>query len=415
MGKKSALVDKLVSKNKKKRELCLDLNSGSGMFVNKNSQQTDNIINTVLKTGTPKKLKPITSEKTHTLFNIDELNTNNPNTKNNIQPDIIKLDINPQSIPKTINTENNLNLETLSFSNNKPLTNLKSINPFLQTVNKEEKSKDKAETKIDLSTNLEQISNNPLISNSNNKTINNIITSKSDNIIKKEKKKEYSRFSTSNIINLSKARYNKLLDKESELQRKIDFENKKIEQMKQQSSQLDYIKKSAIEQQKLYELEKKLKKIAIIKFLHQKKLSIEKYKQNIEQYQKMMEQQKKQSLNQYNIRTLYNTNNDLNNSNNLLNKSTEIKYKYKRLITPDYNIDVINKILSTRNILYNQIIDKHKNNLLCIKNIESNKYNLINNYYINNINKLINLLNIDDKIWNTLYNTSKFNFTIIIK
>ena len=39
MGKKatSSLIDKLVAKKKKKRELCLDLNSGSGMFESQSS------------------------------------------------------------------------------------------------------------------------------------------------------------------------------------------------------------------------------------------------------------------------------------------------------------------------------------------------------------------------------------------
>jgi hypothetical protein len=381
MGKKSALVDKLVSKKKKKRELCLDLNSGSGMFINKSSLPTNNLIDNVLtvkQSEKPKKLKPVTSEKAHILFNIDkELNNTKP--------------INLDSLSSFSNKEKPLKDKLIISNKEKPLKDKLIIS------NKEKPLKDKL-----IISNKEKPLNDKLIISNKEKPLNDkLIISNEDN------KKKDSIFSTSNIINLSRKRYNKLLDKEELIQRKINYENEKIEKMKEQLTQLDYIKKSSIEQEKLYELEKKLKKIEIIKFLNQKKISIEKYRQNIEQYNLMMKKEKELN-NKYNMLKI-------NKVENNLKPILPKKIKYKKIDTQHYNIDIINKVLQDRILLYNKIIDKHKNNLLCIKNIETNKYNLVNDYYINNIDKLISFLKINNKHWNTLYNTNTFNFSIIIK
>lgn len=419
MGKKSGLVDKLVAKKKKKRELCLDLNSGSGMFVNKTSTNTSNLVDSVLKVkqvnnSMAKKLKPakpITNRKGFTMFNID----------NNI-------------------LENKLNLDTLKFNNDNILPDKKGINKLLdsKSINsKHDNGKhDNGKHDNNKSVNIENINNNEYnkknnehykknnVTNISNISPKNIVTeSITNNIIPKPEKtnckdinkigkeKDNSRFSNSSIIKLSKKKYGKLIDKGEAIQKKIEYINYQVEKMKTQKNELDYIKKIDDEKKKLFDLEKKLKKIELIKFLHQKKISIEKYKQNIEQYQNMINN-KHNNINEFNnIKKIKQK--SIKQSNN--DNSNKEKFKLKMLNNSEYNIDIINKTINSRNILYKQIINKYKNNLICIKNIEKNKYELTAKYYLTNINKLIKLLDISEKYWNTLYDTSIFNFSITIK
>lgn len=424
MGKKSGLVDKLVAKKKKKRELCLDLNSGSGMFVNKSSTESNSLVDDILKVkqvNKPKKLKainPISNPKEFAMFdidtktNFDDLQFSSSNNNNNIN--ITKSeDIQPES--KQSNITKLEAIKPKKETNNTKLDNIKPNNIKLDNIT--------VSSKIEIDKPINNITDNQLseiITETQTNT-----EHKKDQKDNKELKynKNVSRFSNSNIINLSKQRYNKLLDKENALMKKIQYKNNQIEKMKSQQSELNYIKKSDDERRKLVELEKQLHKIEKIKFLHQKKLSIEKYKQNIEQYNKMIQQQTNQIIEYTNsvknstmknqvVRNNPEVRNPIIKSNDLKN---EVNYKIKKLITPDYNIDVINKITTSRNILYKQIIDKYKNNLLCIKNIENNKYILKQDYFINNIDRLVRILDISEKQWNTLYNTEKFNFLFTIR
>jgi hypothetical protein len=394
MVKKSGLVDKLVAKKKKKRELCLDLNSGSGMFVNKN-EPIKNIVDDVLKVNKveskKKILKPLLiNEKAFNMFNLDDtISTNNLSFNNDIKP------VKSNTIESNVIKSNAI--ESSAIESNAIESNAIESNAIESNAIESNAIESNAIESNAIKSNV--VKSNAIESNVVKPIIN-----------KKEgKTKNVSKYSTTNIINLSRERYNKLIDKENTLLNKINFENTKIEKMKKQTTELDYIKKCDEEKKKLCELEKKLKKIELIKFLHQKKLSIEKYKQNIEQYNRLINNQQ-QKLLEYN-KYLLNKKDEFKNTNNEL--TNNIGYKYKK--EKEYNIDIINKFTMERNILYKKIIDKYKNNLICIKNIENNKYNLSTNYYLNNIDFLIKILNINDKYWNTIYDTSNFNFTITIK
>lgn len=452
MVKKSGLVDKLVAKKKKKRELCLDLNSGSGMFVNKSSTTTS-IVDDILKvkqSDKPKKLKainPISNSKEFAMFNIDnktnfddlQFSSNKKSNKDDFKKPSLNKNTDIKDIQDIKLDYNNINKIDETDDSYKLNINNKLDNNIPNIPSNSNTKKSNIQNSI-IKNNDFIKSNTSIISDKfnklNNKNVNNDNVNNDKNIKKLNKKS--SQFSNSNIINLSKQKYNKLLEKEEALMKKIQYKNNQIEKMKNQKSELKYIKKSDNEKRKLVELEKQLHKIEKIKFLHQKKLSIEKYKQNIEQYNNMILKQNQNKLefnkkqieynntvnssnnNQLNSnKQLSSNNNQLNNNNKQLSNNNIIKpnnnFKIKKLITPDYNIDLINKTTTSRNLLYNQIINKYKNNLLCIKNIENNKYLLKNNYFINNIERLVNILDISEKYWNTIYNVDNFKFILKIK
>lgn len=556
MGKKkNSIVDKLVSNKKKKRELCLDLNTNSGMIVEKD---TDSIVDNVLKINKPKKklvkIKPMLNFKANELFNVDSLQFGNGDTTdndtisdvniiNNVKlkkrnkvsegssnkKNIVKLDYskpNQDNIKKTKskkntplpiynpslfptprptsdnNVTNNIsdklqnniqvpvyNPSLFPVSNSIPGddngVNIKNkfiennnhspvYNPSLfpektkQMVLRNNNKKINGNNGGNSVNNMTQNNNVPTVDNVVSMDINAGANDKQDitvsknivkNKIKKEKKVAKSVFSNKSVVNISKEKYRLLKEKRAKLQDYIRHKNIQISKLREHENELGYLDKVEEEKKKLVELEKTLKKIEIIKFLHQKKLSIEKYKKNYEQFRNYIEKKNailhefsKKDLNNI-LGTNYllslggdnkqyssdiNINNNINKDNAIdnvidnvidngdINKysakiNLNVKYpkklRFKKGKSLEYNIDKILELINERDNIYNKIIKKYKNNLLCLKinEYDNNKYLFNNKFLINSINKLIELSKLNEKEWHSLYNAKNFIFKINTK
>lgn len=425
-NKKSSIVDKIVSKRKKNRELCLDLNTGKGMYVNKDIDTSNDIVDNVLKIKKVKQIKKVEpkSVKENAFYNLDNINIIKNETSTTTKIDFSE---NKPNLNKKIdNFESGSNVET---GNNKNIIKIDKDNNIKQLNKTDFKPEIK---KID---NVESV----IYKNKNNNFIKKIekheVVSVPKKIIepsnivnfKKEPKKPKSPFSNSHIVNTSKEKYSRLLEKQNELERQINFKKKQMTKLDKQRDELEYLKKIDDENKKLINLEKKLKKIEKLKYLQQKKLSVEKYKKELE-HLNFKKSLKEKELSEFNIKSkkaetkmvrpnmiLMDSITQNNNTSKTLNLK---KQKSKISLNSNHSSPLYNKLLNNlakNDIKYNQIIKKYNTNIIPIKNIYANNEELKILYQLRNIDILINILStrqsyFTEKIWHSLYNIKSFNF-----
>lgn len=390
-GKNLSLVDKLVAKKKKKRELCLDLNTGKGLFIKKD-ENNDNydLINSVLKIKKPaNKIKKLehNSVKEHTFFKLDD--------KINKEKEIPEK---PKKIEK---------LKTTSLDNNS--SHIQKIEK-IDSENKNPKPQESFNNINQPNTITKQINNTVSSQKTNIKPLN--IT----NLPKNNIKEKSTIHSNSKIIASTKNKFDKILEKQKYLKKKIDFQNNQISKLNKYQDEISYMKKVDDENKKLIDLEKKLKKIEKLKYLHQKKLSIEKYKNGLISLN-TKRTMKNNAIVQHN-NTLKASNKPIKVLPQMVVKEPQPKLVMKKIVTNNFYIDIINERLTKNNILFKKIINKYKKNLIPIKNIFKNNSELQNILKLKNIEKIIDIIvtpssnNINLKIWHTLYNINSFNFII---
>lgn len=403
-----SIVDKLVSKKKKKRVLHLDLNSGSHMFVEENKndvpsfkKEENNIIH--LDTSEKPKIKSrkksassANSLKEFQLFKIDDEQINKPKLIKKTEPE------KPITITKIPNEQVKQPQQLI----NKLTEPVKQPQPPI--------NKTREELKDITFTELHQQFKPPLITHE--KPIIKKEFKEPAKILPQQSKKPQSRYNNKYIISASKRKHEKLLEKERKIEDLINYKSNQIKKMKSQEIELENIKKVEDEKRKLYELEKKLAKIEKIKYLHQKKMSLQKYKHQLD----VLNTKKNTMQNNINF---FNTSKNIKRENlKLPVKTKEVQPSnnlvVKKLNTPNYYIDVINKKIINNNNVYNKFIEKYKNPIQPNNNIFKNKIDLEVNLNFKNINKLISIIKnmaINEKQWHSIFNYTNFNFDLLIK